>query len=80
MTTKHVKMVAYSDRFPPIDSHNSLNMCSREVTWQIKNIYLHNQNAYGQKTYQRSDITHRASTNKFLRPLNDRVMWGRVIN
>ena len=47
MAMKHGKMMAHSDRFPPINSHNSLNMYSREVTWQIKNIYLHNQNAYG---------------------------------
>ena len=74
MTTKHVNMGAHSDRFPPIDSHNSLNslnMCSREVTWQIKNIYVRNQNAYGQKTYQRSDIIHRAPTTKFPCPLNE---------
>ena len=39
MDTKQGKMVAHRPRRPPIDSHNSFNMCSREVTGQIKNIY-----------------------------------------
>ena len=38
MTTKHSKIVTQRDDLPPINSHNPLNMCSRETTPHIKNI------------------------------------------
>ena len=38
MTSKHGKIVAHHEGIPPISSHNLLNMCSREVTQQIRNI------------------------------------------
>ena len=40
-------------------------MCSREVTWQNKKIYFHDHNAYGHKTYQRSDSTR--SSHSYIR-------------
>ena len=38
MATKHGKMVTYRYGLSPINSHNPLNMFSREVAWQIGNI------------------------------------------
>ena len=38
MSTKYGKMVALHEGHPHINSHNPLNMCLLEVTWQIKNI------------------------------------------
>ena len=34
---KHRKVVTLCEGLPPVNSHNHLNMCSHEVTWQIKN-------------------------------------------
>ena len=70
MAIKHGKMVTHCDVLPTINSHNPLNMCSREVTSQIKNISPPSPNAYGYKTYQRNDITQRVPTHKVACPLN----------
>ena len=81
MATKHSKMVVtYRDGLPAINSHNPLNMDSREVMWQIKNIYLHHHNSYGHKTYQYNDITQGAPSHKFAWPLSVMIMWSHVTN
>ena len=38
IATKHGKVVIYQEGHPPINLHNTLNMRSRDVKWQIKNI------------------------------------------
>ena len=40
MATKNGKVVTYHEGFPPIKSHNPLNMWSHELTLQIKNLSL----------------------------------------
>ena len=54
---------------PPTNSHRPLNMCSRKSREKLNTLYLHHRNAYGHKTYQRSDITQVAPTHKFTYPL-----------
>ena len=39
MSTKHGKVVTYREGLPPLKSHNPLNTWSREVTWEIRNIF-----------------------------------------
>ena len=73
MAIKHGKMMTHLDGLPPINSHNPLDMCSRESRDKLKT-YLHHHNAYGHKTYQHSDITQRVPTHKFACPLNEVVM------
>ena len=74
MAIKHGKMLVHLDGLPPINSHNPLNMCSRECSRDKLKTYLYQQNAYGHKTYQRSDVTQGVSTHKFTYPLNEVVM------
>ena len=58
---------------PPLNSYNTLNMCSREVTWQVKNIItFYYRNAYDCKYYQGGDILQVA-------PLNQVILRGHVI-
>ena len=59
---------------------NPLSMCSRECSRDKLKTYLYQQNAYGHKTYQRSDITQGVPTHKFTYPLNEVVMWGHETN
>ena len=70
MAIKHEKVVTHRDRFPSINSHNLLNMFSREVTWQVKNIISPPKKMLG--------IIHRVLTHKFACPLNEVVKWGYV--
>ena len=58
-------MVTQRDALPPINSHNPLNMCLREVTRQIKALYLHHRSTYGHKIAQRSDKIEGVPTHKF---------------
>ena len=44
MAIKHSKMMTHIDELPPINSHNLLNMCSREPRVKLKT-YLHHYNA-----------------------------------
>ena len=44
-------------------------MCSREVMWQMKTLYLPYPNGCGHKTYQ-------GGNSKFAWPLNKVVLWG----
>ena len=63
MVTKHGKVVTLREAIPPKHSHNHLNLCTREVTLQIKTQYLHN--TYVHKTYQGDDILWGVSTHIF---------------
>ena len=47
-----------------------------KATWP----YLHYHNAYGRKTYHRSDITQGALSHKFARPPNQLIMLGHLAN
>ena len=38
MATKHENVVTQCEGLPPINSYTPLNVCSREVSGQIKNI------------------------------------------
>ena len=72
--------------FPPINSHDHLNMCSREETWQIKKIsslkilQLHYHHAYGHNTYEGVGMSQGAPTHKFTWLLLEVIMWGHVAN
>ena len=56
-------------------SHNAVDMCSHEVTWQAENIC---HNVCGHKTDHSDDIPRGVLTHKFEWPLNKLVLWGHV--
>ena len=62
MATKHGEVVAYSEGFPPTNSHNPLIMPSCDK-WQT--LHIHYLNTYGHQTCQGGDILQGASTHKF---------------
>ena len=78
VTTNCSKMLTHYKGIPPVNSYNSLSMCLREVTWQIKSISPHH-SAYCHKAYQDGDIMQWVPT-QFAWPLNEVVMWGHVTN
>ena len=49
MVTKHGKVVTYGGEFLLLNSHNPLNMWSRD---KLKTLFLHYCNAFGHQTYQ----------------------------
>ena len=71
MTTKHDKVVSLREKLPPMNSHNPLNMWSRD---KLKTLYLHYRSAYGHKIYQGGDIHQGAPSQKLPQLLNEVVM------
>ena len=50
-------MVGYLEKFLAMKSHNSLTTWSCEIEWEIKTIILHYLSAYGDETWQGSDLS-----------------------
>ena len=63
MATKHGKVVTHQEGLPPINLHNLLNMCSREITQQIRNTFLLSL-GYVHKTYHCRSILQEAPIHK----------------
>ena len=63
MATKHGKVVTYRESLAPINSHDPLNMPSRD---KLKTLYFSYHKAYSlYQTCQSGDIPREASNHKF---------------
>ena len=80
MITKYCKTKTYHEALLPKNSHNPLDMGSRDtlnITWTSN---LHYHDTYGHQTLQSGDIPRRGATHKFEWSLNEVVLWGQVGN
>ena len=79
MASKHGKVVTYQEGHPPISLHNFLNVWSREVTWQIKNLHYLNA-AYSHQTCQSGDILQETPTHKYAWSVIEAILRGHATN
>lgn len=80
MVTKDGKVMTQCERLPPINSNNLLNLCSQEITWQIK----HTVSPLSQDSWPQDlsggVIPQGAPAHNFAWTLNGLVLQSHVIN